>query len=89
MNMKDTLVLWLAGMGIPSEPIFADERVKLELAQEPPDPRGVMDAIQRASYSIPEIKREDRENLFKPQYQLELLSLVRSGGQEMVLFGEG
>lgn len=87
MNMKGTLVLWLAGMGIPAEPIFADERVKFELAQKRPDPKGVMDAIQSASYSIPEINREDRENLFKPQYQLELLSLVESGGQEMVLFG--
>ena len=87
-KLKDTLVLWLAGFGIPADPIFADNRVKFELEQREVDPVGLLRAIQTASYSIRNLKSEDRQNLFKPQVQLELLSLVQGGGESFTPFAD-
>lgn len=81
------LVLWLAGLGIPAT-VLVNERVKTELAQNPPDPKGVYDAIYVAACGTPNLTRESLADLHKPQYQLECLSLVESNGEGMTMFGE-
>jgi len=74
MPLINLIKLWLLGLGIPLT-ILDNERVKWELAQSPVDGVGLLEAFRRAHHS-PE--------LWKAQYQLELITMVNSNGQEMV-----
>jgi len=77
MKLIDLIKLWLLGLGIPLT-VLDNERVKWELAQNPVDGLGLLQSMQGAAGSTA---------LFDTRYQLELITLVNSNGQEMVTMG--
>lgn len=79
MPLINLIRLWLLGLQVPLT-VLDNERVKWELAQSPVDGLGLLEAIQQADTNY-------TTALFEAKYQLELITLVNSNGQEMVTLG--
>ena len=87
MKLIDTIKLWMMGLGIPLS-LLENERVKFELAQTPIDGVGLLQAFQNNIYALQYNEEVDQaiKVLNNAQCQLELISLVNSGGDSMLTF---
>src|SRR3954469_7525558 len=78
MQISFRLEMWLMGWGVSHDSIKAileSDRVKWELAQEPPDGVGTMQAVQSTMYSHFEDCREAITELEKPLERILFLNM--------------